>query len=391
MPPRGVVVAHGKRLAIALAMLVALLATAQLAGAEGADARRALKADRSAARAAFRLVPPNPYAGRVGYAGSLVWYRGADQLDWLNRARATGASWVREDFHWGAFEPTPGQWNWSAGDRLMRNASLSGMEVLGMVGYSAEWAASGPTIYHPPADPDAYAAFCRRLVERYGPGGTFWQANPGLSPRPLQALEIWNEPWHASFWRPQPNPSGYAALVRAAAAAIHAANPTVKVLASADVFQMRTDTPESLDWFRLLLQADPTLFRTQVDAYSVHLYSQERGPYDTVAQQRWRYDRSLITRDLAAAAGATHPLWITEFGWTTSPSHPDAVSEATQATFVRQAIQRAVGEWGGFVERTFMYRWGRAENDHAGGYGAFRKDGSAKPLFGALELLLNGG
>ena len=38
-----------------------------------------------------------------------------------------------------------------------------------------------------------------------------------------------------------------------------------------------------------------------------------------------------------------------------------------------------------------MYHWGRAENDHAGGFGAFRRDGSAKPLFGALTSLLSGG
>jgi hypothetical protein len=297
---------------------------------------------------------------------------------------------VREDFHWGSFEPSPGQWNWSVGDRLMRNASLSGMQVLGVIAYSAEWAASGPTIYHPPADAAQYANFTRRLVERYGPGGTFWQANPGLVPQPLQALEIWNEPWHSNFWRPQPSPAGYAALVRAAATAIHAANPAVKVLASADVFQMRTDTPESRDWFRLLLQADAGVFRAHVDAYSVHLYSQERGPYDTEAQQRWRYDRSLITRDLAAGAGASHPLWITEFGWTTNSDSPDRVNEATQSTYVRQALQRAVGEWGGFVERTFMYHWGRAESDHAGGFGAFRPDGSSKPLLGGLTSLLGG-
>jgi hypothetical protein len=153
---------------------------------------------------------------------------------------------------------------------------------------------------------------------------------------------------------------------------------------------MRTDTTQSLDWFRLLLQTDPALFRTLVDAYSVHLYSQERGPYDTVAQQRWRYDRSLITRDLAAAAGASHPLWITEFGWTTNLSNPDHVSEDTQALYVRQAFQRAVLEWNGFVERTFMYHWGRAESDHAGGFGPFRPDGSAKPLLSALTSLLNG-
>jgi polysaccharide biosynthesis protein PslG len=272
----------------------------------------------------------------------------------------------------------------------MRNASLAGIDVLGMIGYSADWAASGSTIYHPPSDPSAYAEFCRRLIQRYGPGGTFWQANPGLAPRPLQAVEIWNEPWHSNFWRPQPDPAAYAALVRAAAVAIHAANPAVKVLASADVFQMRTDTNQSLDWFRLLLQVDPGLFRTLVDAYSVHLYSQERGPYDTVAQQRWRYDRALITRDLAASAGAAHPLWITEFGWTTNTSNSDSVSEATQAQYVRQALERATGEWAAFVDRAFMYHWGRAESDHAGGFGPFRPDGSAKPLLGALTALLSG-
>lgn len=296
-----------------LTALLTALAASQLASAEPAGAKDGVRAERSNAKAArtvaavklFRIAnqralrdlkrrrpppppppPPPPgsrYAGRVGYTSSLVWYQSADQLDWLRRARATGASWVREDFHWGAFEPSPG------------------------------------------------------------------------------------------------------------AAAVHGGNPAVKVLASADVFQMRTDTNESLDWFRLLLQADPGLFRTLVDAYSVHLYSQERGPYDLTAQQRWRYDRSLITRDLAAAAGASHPLWITEFGWTTNPDNPDSVSEATQATYVRQALERATGEWAGFVERTFMYHWGRTESDHAGDFGPFRRDGSAKPLLGTLTALLNGG
>jgi polysaccharide biosynthesis protein PslG len=267
---------------------------------------------------------------------------------------------------------------------------LAGIDVLGMVGYSAGWAAAGPTIYHPPRDPARYAEFCRRLVERYGPGGSFWRANPSLSPRPLTALEIWNEPWHSNWWRPNPSPAGYARLVRAAAAAIHEANPAVKVLVSGDVFQMRSGTTGSVDWFRLLLQADPDLFRNHVDAYSVHLYVQDRSPLDTRAQQRWRFDRGLITRDLATRAGASHPLWVTEFGWTTNGKHPDAVSEQTQALFVRQALERLLGEWRGHVERSFLYHWGRADSDHAGGFGPLRADGSTKPVLGALAALLSG-
>ena len=202
-------------------------------------------------------VAGNPYKGRIGVASPTVWYSEADQRDYVGRAGQAGMAWIREDFHWGAFERSPGVWNWEVGDRLMRTASLKGVNVLGTVAYSADWASSGPTIYHPPRDPAAYAAFCGRLVVRYGPDGTFWRDNPALTPRPLTALEIWNEPWLSGFWRPNPDPAGYVRLLRAAATAIRAADPRVRVLASADVFQMRTDTSESRDWFRLLLEAGP--------------------------------------------------------------------------------------------------------------------------------------
>jgi hypothetical protein len=324
----------------------------------------------------------------VGFSGSIVWYEEAEQLAYLQRLRDLGAGWIREDFHWGAFERGPGEWNWTVGDRLMRNASLTGISVLGIVSYAAHWAAAGPTIYHPPADIAAYAEFCRRLAARYGPGGSFWQAHPELSPRPLRALEVWNEPWTAMFWRPNPDPRGYLDLLRAAATAIHSANPEIQVLASADIFQMRTDTTASLDWFRVLLELDPALFRNLVDAYSVHAYTQRRGPHDTSVDQRWRFDRVLMTRDLAARAGASHPIWITEFGWSTSSQNPDAVSEATQALYLRQGLERALGAWSSIVPRAFMYHWGRTESDHVHGYGVFRPDGSRKPAWDALHDLL---
>jgi hypothetical protein len=334
--------------------------------------------------------PPgaNPYRGRIGMAGSTVWYPEDKQLAYLRRLRDAGVSWLREDFHWGAFERRPGVWDWSVGDRLMRNASLVGIDVLGVIAYSADWAASGPTIYHPPRDPNEYAAFCRALVNRYGPRGTFWRENPGLAARPLRAVEIWNEPWLHHFWRANPDPAAYVRLLRAAASAIRAVQPEVKILASADVFQMRTDTSQSLDWFRLLLENDASVFRSLVDAYSVHLYTEERSPLDTATPQRWRFDRALITRDLAAAAGASHPLWVTEFGWTTNPGDDDAVSEATQALYTRQALETAFTRWGGLVEQAFLYYWGEPADAHVTGYSPFRADGGAKPVWGTLTSLL---
>lgn len=334
-------------------------------------------------------VPGNPYAGRLGVASPSVWYSEAEQRDYVGRAREAGMAWIREDFHWGAFERSPGVWNWEVGDRLMRTASLKGVNVLGTVAYSAEWASSGATIYHPPRDPAEYAEFCRRLVERYGPGGTFWRDNQELAPRPLTALEIWNEPWLHSFWRPNPDPAAYVRLLRAAATAIRAADPRVRVLAFADVFQMRSDTAESRDWFRLLLEQDPDVFRTLVDAYSVHLYSEGRAPLDLRHAQRWRFDRAHITRDLAAAAGAAHPLWVTEFGWSTYAGDEDSVSEADQALYTRQALQAAFVDWPrGEVELAFLYYWGKVHEGYVGGYSALRPDGTTKPLWSALQALL---
>jgi hypothetical protein len=331
---------------------------------------------------------PASYADRVGFSGSNVWYDATKQLQYMTKLRSGGVTWLREDFHWGAFEPSPGSWNWSYGDRLMRNASLAGLNILGIFAYSSDWGADGPTIYHPPKDPAAYANFCRKVVERYGPDGTFWQENPTLEPRPLTAVEIWNEPWLWHFWRPNPEPARYARLVRAASAAIKAAQPAVRVLASADIFQMRTDTAESRDWFRLVLEADPTVFRDSVDALSVHTYSQDRGPLDTVTNQRWRFDRFLLTRDLAAAYGAAKPIWITEFGWTTEEGNGDAVSESLQAQYTQQALDLALRGWSSVVEKAFLFYWGESSDSYVSGYSPLRPNGTEKPLWGTIGSLL---
>jgi hypothetical protein len=181
-----------------------------------------------------------PYKGRVGAASHTIWYRSGQQLASLKRARRSGLTWVREDFAWGAFERRPGVWDWSIGDTFMRNLSRAGLDVLPVIAYSPGWAASGPTIYHPPRNFGAYANFCKQLARRYGVGGTFWAKNPGLAPRPLRSMEIWNEPWHESYWRPQPDPAAYARLVRASAVAVRSVDPDIKILASADIFQYVT-------------------------------------------------------------------------------------------------------------------------------------------------------
>jgi polysaccharide biosynthesis protein PslG len=334
--------------------------------------------------------PPAPapvsYRGRFGMSASTMWYSDSVQRAYLQRLADANITWVREDFAWEVFEPRQGVWDWSFGDRFMRNASRTGVNALATLAYSAPWAASGPTIYHPPRDPAQYAAFAARLVARYGPGGAFWAENPTLTPRPLTAIEIWNEPWLNYFWRPEPDPAAYLRLSRATIAAVRAANPNVKILISGDIFQMRGDTTASLDWFRLLAEQGPDVLRS-VDAYSVHLYTQDRSPLDTRTEQRFRFDRALMTRDIATRAGASRPLWVTEFGWTTGQREPDPVSEELQARYTREALTVALEQWGSLVERSFLYYWGDPAREYTPGYSPLRADGSAKPLWTTLAAL----
>jgi hypothetical protein len=203
----------------------------------------------------------------------------------------------------------------------------------------------------------------------------------------LNAVEVWNEPFGYWAWKPNPDPAAYARLARVAAEAVKAVDPSVKVLISGDVLQVRTDG-KIVDWLRNVLAAEPGL-KSLVDAYSVHPYPHPRvlGPYDDRPDPRWDFRRVELTHQI----DPSRPIWITEVGWSTAPGVDDAISEAQQATFIRGAVERSLGKWGGFVERIFVYSWDRSNGtagDREGNYGLRRADGSTKPAWAALAALL---
>jgi hypothetical protein len=330
------------------------------------------------------------YSGRVGLNTHLVWVSQSDAYSALSQARAGGVDWVREEFPWRVLEPQRGSFAWGRSDALMAAASRAGVNVLGILAYSAPWASSDPSgagnSKYPPREASDYARYAAAVVARYGPGGAFWSAHPELAPRPLTAVQIWNEPYGYWFWKPNPSPAAYAKLARAAATAIGAANPNVTILVAGDVLQVRTDGTV-VDWLKKLRAADPGL-NTLVDAYSVHPYPDPRtaGPYADRSDPRWDFRRVTLTHEIDPSL----PIWITEVGWSTADTS-DSVSEATQASHVRGAVVRAIGDWGSYVRRIFLYSFDRDSGDRSdreGHYGFLRADGSAKPAWDAVRALL---
>jgi hypothetical protein len=228
----------------------------------------------------------------------------------------------------------------------------------------------------------------KAIADRYGRNGIFWRSQPKLTPSPVTAIELWNEPWLAAFWKPAPDASAYARLVRAAASAVKATRPGMTILVSGDVPEESTGV--GVDWFKTLLLADPPLWQSRlVDAWSVHLYCHELSPWDATSTQRARFDRILLTRRLAQDALADKPIWITEFGWRTDPGQPDAVDEQTQARYMREALARVDTEWRSFVRRSFVFTW--AKPSPTDEYNLLRPDGSSRPAWQAIQAFISRG
>jgi hypothetical protein len=335
------------------------------------------------------IAPATGFGAKVGLASHLFWLGQSDAEANLRRLRSSGAGWIREDFLWDQIQPTRGTFSWSRTDALMAAAAKTGTNVLAILDYSAKWASSDPSgrgnVHYPPRNVGDYATFARAVVERYGTDGSFWRARPDLPYRPLGAVELWNEPWGAWFWKPNPDPAAYARLVRAAASAIRAAKPDTKILMSGDPVAIRSDGT-GVKWLDAVLAADPGL-RTLFDAYSTHPYPspRDRGPLDTTSGPEYRFNRAEVTRQTAAKYDATKPIWITEIGWSTATKAKETVSEATQARYIGQAVEHAIGVQG--VERIFVFAWDRSNGvmtDREGNYGLQRKDGSLKPAWTTL-------
>ena len=220
---------------------------------------------------------------------------------------ATGADFVRKDFLWQAIEPRPGQFDWRTTDRAVVGAAAAGLRVFPTLVGTPDWAAgqdAPESGTHPPADPAAFGRFAAAVAARYGPGGNFMQHPEVLRQYAIRTWEIWNEPNIPAFWRPQPDPAAYTALLAEGARALRAVDPGAEIVMAG--------LPESLGGMK------PQQFLGEVyaaggaphfDTLAVHPYAPDVAGLLTVVERM---------RAAADAAGdAAAPIRVTEFGWAT--------------------------------------------------------------------------
>jgi hypothetical protein len=282
----------------------------------------------------------------IGQLFSLRTYGPARIHAQLSALARTGATLVRTDAPWEATEPLPPvngvpRYVWRFEDGIVGALASHRLQWLPVLGYSPPWVRSVRGVDHSaPLSIPAYTAYAGAVAERYGVGGSFWQAHRELHPEPVTTYEIWNEPDDKYYWKPHPDPTAYAQMYMQARAAITSVQPGARVIVGG------LTRPQS--FLSAMLSAQPAL-RGHIDGVAIHPY----GRVPKAILDRVRQDRGVL-RSLQMGKV---PLYVTEFGWRTQPPGGFGFAPASlRPRFILQAITGLRGSDCG-VAAVLLYAW----------------------------------
>lgn len=330
-----------------------------------------------AGTASAATVPP-------GMLGMNDWALPSEQT--LASVHRAGTTRWRAGLFWHYVENTRGARYWGDYDKLVAASARQGVSLLLVVAGCPPWACSSTA--GPPRTPDATAAqrdFLRDAVARYGSNGSFWNAHPELPRRPVTDWQVANEVNSSEFWKPGPDPAGYARFLREQSAVIRGADPRATIVMSGltEYGQVRV-----ADYLRQLYRQPG--FRQSFDVLAVHAYAPDAPAVGRLLDR---------TRKVAVDNGdAGRPMWVTEMGWgTSSPRLATPTSPAQQADLMRKSFDMMIGcreRWN--LDRAYWFAYKDlatqpGQPDLAANHtGLFDLAGRAKPAWGTFQRYRGG-
>ncbi|HEV7481968.1 MAG TPA: hypothetical protein VGO13_02590 [Solirubrobacterales bacterium] len=300
------------------------------------------------------------------------WDRAAAEIAQL------GVGTVRRDAFWSAIEPTAPHrgvhsYRWHRTDLLVAALARSGLRWYPILDYGVAWADHGdwqapPTAAHV----RDYAAFAGAMADRYGVGGSFWRAHPGLPTVPVSNYEIWNEPNVRHFWPHQSYaPARLARMYLGARTRVEAADPDGQVVLGG----LSAIGVEG--FLARMVRAQPRL-RDRLQAVAFHPYGGGDHAGLSTTYTRIRALRAALDR---LVPSHPVPIEITETGWAVPP-----VPESWRA----RRLARLATELPGSnceVTRFIVFDWRNDSSSPAStaGFGIVRGDGSFTASARALQ------
>lgn len=255
--------------------------------------------------------------------------------DQFARIKRGGVDSIRIPIFWDVAQYRPdGPLEWNGTDIAVGRAASAGVDVLPFVTGAPSWAVptgrvpgtQGGIAAAPERLPVAGAArsawfnFLRLVVQRYGPNGTFWAANPAIPPRPIRTWQIWNEP-NFKYFVTHPNPGQYGKLVKISSGAIRSVDPGAKIVLGGLFARPREATwkvkpPQAFfatDFLTKMYKRTPGV-RSKFNAIALHPYSSR--------YQLLRPNIEEVRAVLKANRDLRKRIWITELGWSTQKPDP---------------------------------------------------------------------
>ena len=397
--------------ALALVILATLTATAEAPGA----------------KLSFGVVPQD---------GALP---SSSDLDLMPQA---GITTMRTMLPWGSIESTPGKYDWTDADTVIRETTKRGIQPLVFLYGTPAWAtqrdgrtcAVGSCSVYPPRTAEtrvAFRDFAAAAAARYGPGGDFWKApvspaiepapegDPGVGggepgdcpipvlcppppppppppvpdpplpteppcgctePSPIVVWQIWNEMNSSKYFAPKVDVKSYAEMLRSAATGIRSVDPSAEIMLGG-MWGPRS-AREVVTTNKSYLQRLYALGADDsFDSIAIHPY----GNNASASLAQLRSARRIADRAGHRDAG----IWVTEVGWAGGGprSNPYVKGLSGQARILTKAFasyQRNRRDLN--LRGVFWYSWrdlkgGDAICDWCGHAGLRTKTGAAKPAW----------
>ena len=274
-----------------------------------------------------------------------VWILSPADSTHAQPVRSIGGKWTLVTLSWAAFEPTPGNYQWSGFDSYLKKVVDTGFDVVISVRFNPTWAASttcGP-VY--PQHRVTLANFVKAAVTRYSVppyNVRYW----GLYSEPDNA-DPKNFSWLGGCWGANhPNSvagaggAAYASLLKVVYPAVKAANPNAMLTLSGLAYDFFTYEGGPFDPYfvdDVLAAGGGNYF----DAIDYHYYDAWAFRWGSIAGKGTH-----LQTEVRNATGVTKPLLTTE---TANPSAKppgsgdrNVYSEELQARYVLRGFAQAM-------------------------------------------------
>lgn len=276
--------------------------------------------------------------------------------------REVGVGFVRVDFYWQDIEPRQGSFVFDRYDMVVDVVLKNGINILGILHYSADWASSCGAWNCAPRDNAEFVSYAARVMERYKGRIGYW--------------EIWNEPDSRVYWEPQDGLKRYVGLLKDVYACAKRIDPDIKIL--------NGGLAGGLSAVNRLYDAGA---KGYFDIMNIHVFEAPVHPGAIKAAAAYaRQTHKVMMRK----GDGRKKIWITEIG---CPGVPASVKlknwwagrnpgERDQALWVKSVYTELLKD--PHVERVFWAFFQDTKNHWNDGtdyFGLIRKDFSRKPAY----------